>query len=469
VLPELAALEGVIEGEVVLPGSPGYERARRPAWAQYENVRPEAVVRCRTPTDVSEAIAVARHLGLETATRSGGHCFAGRSSTKGLVIDVSPMCSVSLADRIATVAAGACLGDIYGRLELHGLTIAAGSCPSVGIAGLTLGGGLGIMGRRYGLTSDQLLEAQVVLADGRVVDCDEHRHEDLFWALRGAGAGHLGVVTRFAFRAIPAQELTCFQLVWPHASAAALLQVWQSWAPRAPNEIAASLLMNASGNPERQPTVTLFGAMLDTESQTERSLNELIAGAGTEPTAAVLEHLAFAAARRYLAEHAPAVERLHLTPAGKQTPALVYNKSEFFRQPLPHEAIRALIDHFTAARVSGQTRELDFTPWGGAYNRVHPNATAFVHRNEHFLLKHAVTLDHDASTQQRDDAREWLARSWALVHPHGSGGVFPNFPDPDLADSPRAYHGANYDRIASVKTKYDPDNVFRAEKRLAIS
>jgi FAD/FMN-containing dehydrogenase len=166
---ELAVLDASIEGEVILPDSPTYGSVTKPAWVQYENVRPEAVVRCRTPTDVAESIAVARRLGWEVAPRGGGHCFAGRSATRGLLIDLSEMSSVVASDGIATVGAGARLGEIEAGLARDELAIPAGSCPAVGIAGLTLGGGLGILGRTYGLTSDQLVQARVVLADGRIV------------------------------------------------------------------------------------------------------------------------------------------------------------------------------------------------------------------------------------------------------------------------------------------------------------
>ncbi|HEX5974688.1 MAG TPA: BBE domain-containing protein, partial [Rubrobacteraceae bacterium] len=147
-------------------------------------------------------------------------------------------------------------------------------------------------------------------------------------------------------------------------------------------------------------------------------------------------------------------------------PELVFVKSEFFREPLPPEAIAALVDAFGRGQASGQTRELDFTPWGGAYNRTPPEATAFVHRSERFLLKHAVALGRDASRRERDAGRDWLARSWAIVHPRGSGGVFPNFPDPDLGDWERAYHGINYEHLTRVKASYDPEHVFRFHQSL---
>jgi FAD/FMN-containing dehydrogenase len=456
---EFAALEASIEGEVILPDSPQYESVTKPAWVQYENVRPEAVVRCRTPTDVAESIALARRLGWEVAPRGGGHCFAGRSATRGLVIDLSEMGSVVASDGIATVGAGARLGEVEAGLASDALAIPAGSCPTVGIAGLTLGGGLGILGRKYGLTSDQLVQAQVVLANGRVVECDERRDEGLFWALRGAGAVQFGVVTSFVFRTVSAPAMTCFKLRWPHAKASALLEVWQSWAPSAPDELAASLLLNVPADPQEPLTTTLFGASIGAKSETERMLDEFVVRAGLDPTFASIEHLVYSAAKRYLWDNAPGAESSAVGSAGAEPrPALAFSKSEFFRRELPREAIAALVDRLAAGRAPGQARELDFTPWGGAYTRLAPEATAFPHRRERFLLKHAVGLDTAASVQRRDAAHDWLKRSWELVHPWGSGGVFPNFAEPGLTDLATAYYGANRKRLLRIKAQYDAEN-----------
>jgi FAD/FMN-containing dehydrogenase len=188
------ALQRAIDGDVVLPGAPEYEWVGKPVMARFEHLRPAAVVRCATPADVAATLAVARGRRLPTAIRSGGHSVAGRSATEGIVLDVTPMSSVSVSDGTATVGAGARLGRLYDSLNEHGVTFPAGCGPCVGIAGLTLGGGLGILGRKHGLTCDHLLAAQVVLADGRVVDCDQQHDGELFWALRGAGGGNFGVV-----------------------------------------------------------------------------------------------------------------------------------------------------------------------------------------------------------------------------------------------------------------------------------
>jgi FAD/FMN-containing dehydrogenase len=468
--PDWSALQRAIAGEVVLPGSPDYESVRKPVITRFQDARPQVVVLCRTPADVSEAISLARRSGLKTATRSGGHCFAGHSSTSGMVIDVSPMRSVSVSEGVATVGAGARLGEVYAALAEHGLTIPAGCGPSVGIAGLTLGGGLGILGRKYGLTSDQLLAAQVVLADGRVIECDDHRNGDLFWALRGAGGGNFGVVAYLTFRTIPAPDATAFHLLWPHTQAAALIDAWQAWAPTAPDELAASLLAVASGDVVRPPLVNLFGAMLGTESDTTELLEEVVARVGADPISAFHKEMSYRHIKRYLAELGDEMagddqfgETLQGEPSQQGHP---YSKSEFFGRPLPMEAIVALVENFQKERVADQSRELDFTPWGGGYNRVPTDATAFAHRDELFLLKHAVVVDPDASAASLSAARLWLARSWASTHPWGSGGVYPNFPDPDLEDWAHAYHGANFERLVRVKGRYDPDDFFSFQQSL---
>ncbi len=386
------------------------------------------VLPCRSPAEVAETIRLARDTGQHLVPRGGGHCFAGRSTTGGIILDTRPMRSVSVDGDVATIGAGALLGDIYDTLGER--TIPAGCGPTVGIAGLTLGGGLGILGRQHGLTCDSLLAAQVVLADGRIVDCAEDRHGDLFWALRGAGGGQFGVVTSLTFRTVPAPTLTAFHLRWPKAEATKVIEAWTAAAPDASDALAASLLVTAN-------TVNLFGATQGPRSE----VDDLI---GISPETASFEQLSFRDTKRYLSE----VGELWAEPG------VTLSKSEFFAGPLPNDAVAALVDHLSDG--PGQARELDFTPMGGAYNRVPARATAFAHRDARFLLKHAVTVE-----SEQDTARRWLDRSWATVRPWGTGGVYPNFPDPYLADWASAYHGVNHDRLRAVKAEYDPRGFFR--------
>jgi FAD/FMN-containing dehydrogenase len=454
---EWDALQGAIAGDVVLPGSPTYDEVRLPPIARFHQVRPQAVVRCATPADVAETISVAGRAGLQLVARSGGHCFAGHSSTGGVVVDVTPMRSVSASDGVATVGAGTRLGELYDALAAQDRTVAGGCGPTVGIAGLTLGGGLGILGRTYGLTCDQLLAAQVVLADGRVVDCDDHHDQELLWALRGAGGGNFGVVTSLVLGTVPAPAATSFHLVWPHRSAGAVLGAWQAWAPAAPDAMAASLLLTASGDADQPPVVNVFGAMLGSRSDTAQLLEGLVARAGSDPASAAWRHASYRETKRHLAEHGPGEDR----PDGH-----AFSKSEFFARALPADAVAGLVEQLQRGRRPGQSRELDFTPWGGAYNRVRPDASAFVHRDARFLLKHAVVVDPDASDAERQAAGAWLSRSWASVHRWGTGGAYQNFPDPDLQDWARAYYGSNLQRLLRVKARYDPGGFFRFPQSL---
>jgi FAD/FMN-containing dehydrogenase len=456
-----SALERSIDGEVALPGSPAYEAAHRTFNARFRQVVPQAVVSCATPQDVAGAISFARRNDVEMAARGGGHSFAGHSTTRGLVIDLSPMRSVTLSGNVATIGAGARLGDVYEVLERDGVAIPAGTCPSVGVAGLTLGGGLGILGRTYGVTSDYLAGAEIVLADGRRVTCDEDREQDLFWALRGGGAGSLGVVTSFVFRTVPAPEATNVHLSWPFADAASAIEAWQSWAPNGPDELAASLKVTSTAEVDRPPSIDVYASVIGTTAVVSDVLDELVARVGSDPVSSSQEPLPFAETRRFWAELGAEGDAPHVPPQTSQVePVFLFTKSEFLQRPLPLEGIRALVEAFGRDRAPGESRELDFMPWAGAYNRVPSGATAFVHRDELFQLKHSVVVQRDATASQREAARRAVTHLWGSVHPWGSGRVFQNFADSDLPVWSEAYYGPNLSRLLAVKERYDPVNVF---------
>ena len=461
-------LQRAIDGRVVLPNSPDYGSAHKPEMVRFHHVLPEAVVLCASPADVAATIAHARQHRIQMAIRGGGHSVAGRSATDGLVLDVTPLNAVSVEDGMATVGSGARLGALLDALQPYGLTIPAGSSHSVGIAGLTLGGGIGDLGRKHGLTCDHLLRAQLVLADGQIVECDEHENEDLFWGLRGAGSGNFGVVTSFVFNTVPALPATVFHLVWPLSRADDLVRAWLGWAPIGPDELDATLRLSAAGGGERPPLVDLFGSVGGSDADAAGLLDELVTRAGVEPVSASRRHVSYREAKRYLDGIAPAGDWPEEAPPPPPPSAeRVFTKSEFFRRSLPGETIAALVDHLLHGLVAGQSREVAFMPWGGAYNRVGAGATAFVHREELFIVQHLLILDPDADTTGHGAGQDWLKRSWALVHPWGSGGVYPNFPDPELEDWARAYYGQNYERLLHVKAKYDPNGFFRFHQSLS--
>jgi FAD/FMN-containing dehydrogenase len=371
-VPDLAELRAALDGELFSPDSPGYEALRRSANAARPDVRPRLVVACRSVSDVVAAVAYAAATGDRIVPRGGGHCFAGRSSTNGIVLDMSALDGISVADdRIATIQAGARLGPVYAALHAYGLTLPAGCGPTVGIAGLTLGGGIGLIGRKHGLTCDHLVGAQVVLADGSVVECDKDRERDLFWALRGAGGGQFGVVTSLRFDTIPEPTTTRVEAHWSGIEFAALVAAWQAWAPDAPDELTVNLTLAAE--PGGPVLATLFGAATLDERPTRELLRDF-SGRACVP---------------------PAIERV------------------------------------TEPRATGR-RQLTFTAMGGAYNEVAGDATAFAHRGERFLLEHVadqadpwvdrswVTAHADASGRVYPNFPDLGLDDWAAAYHAGN-------------------------------------------------
>lgn len=461
----LADLEGLIDGEVIVRGS--IRPDERPFNARYDAVTAEAIVRCASEGDVAETIAFIRRHDLDSAARSGGHCFAGRSTTTGVVIDVSLIRAVTVTDGVIPVGAGAVLGEVYSATIPHGCTIPGGTCPSVGVAGLTLGGGLGILGRTYGLTSDRLVGARIVLADGRTLACDEHHDAALFWALRGGGTGSFGVVTELTFDPVPTPATTNIRLVWPSHAASVLATAWMQWSPGAPDALSASLLMSAGPDPDEEPTIEVVGTLLQVGLDARGLVDGLVASAGSDPSSVVIEDLSYEDSVRSWA--ARAGEQLDEPRATATARAIHLVKSEFFAEPLPLEATSALVERLIDDRVQGQARGLDFSPWGGAYNRVPADATAFVHRDASFWIKHESTVAPESGPDVVGAARSWVDGSWNAVHGWGTGGVFPNFADPDLQDWGHAYYGSNFERLCRIKARYDPQNLFRSRQSLPVA
>ena len=333
-------------------------------------------------------------------------------------------------DGIATIGAGALLGEVYAALHVHGRTLPGGCGPTVGIAGLTLGGGIGLLGRQHGLTCDRLLGAQVVLTDGSVVDCDHHREPDLFWGLRGAGGGQFGVVTSLRFDTVAEPTATRVEAHWTHWALPELVSAWQAWAPDAPDELTVNLTLVSE--PGAAVRATLFGAATLDEGSTRRLLGEFTDRAGAARTLELRPGLPYHQLKSTFADPRDQPERVRRL------------RSEFFSRSMGSGTLASLLARLGAERATGR-REITFTAMGGAYNRVAEDATAFAHRSERFLLEHIA-----------EAADPWVDGSWATAHADGSGRVYPNFPDPALGDWATAYHAGNHARLAAVKNAYDP-------------
>jgi len=417
--------------------------------------------------DVATSIAFARERGIAFAARCGGHSYGGYSVCEGLVIDVSPMAAVRpRSDGTATVGAGATSIDVAAGLASDGVIVPGGTCGSVGIAGLTMGGGQGVTGRRFGLTCDSLRGATVVTADGRTIRCDDSTNADLFWALRGGGGGNFGVATSFTFTTHPLDRVTLFGLSWPWSKAPDVLDAWQSWAPSAPPDLWSSCRVRWI--PSSGAGVSVGGAWTGAPSAMTRILDGFVADVGAAPTTRTASTMAYLDAALSLAGcGGRSVSQCRLTtksPAGVLPRQAALARSDFFDRPMS-SSVRDRVLSLVEARgadpaLSHQAGGVLLDAWGGAIAHAAPAATALPHRNASFLAQEFVTFQTAPSDELLHANHSWLGRLWTALRPAVSGFAYVNYIDPALVDWQHAYYGDNLARLIRVKRAYDPDDAF---------
>ena len=420
--PDLAALQRRIAGTVVAPGAAGYDAARLLYSPRFDGTHPLAVVYCESAADVSRTILWARLSKVPIAARSGGHSYAGYSTTPGVVIDVSRLASITVNAASGTVGigAGARLMDVYRELAARGLTIPAGSCPSVGIAGLALGGGVGFAGRKLGLTCDNLRSFTMVTADGVVRPCNAQRNPDLFWACRGGGGGNFGVATRFTFTTHPVSTATIFRAGWSWSDAARVVDAWQRWAPNAPDELFSLLSLEATDSGGTH--VGSSGQFFGTSSQLQALLAPFFA-AGATPVTLDLRTLPYLDAMLLWAGCSEALHCRLGDGVGRSTFAA---KSDYATTPLSSAGIDTLVGAIEARAAAPARASVLLDAYGGVINRVPKAATAFVHRDALFSFQYIAGWD-PPTVRPGGIRRQLLASEHA--HGHASACVRPGVPE----------------------------------------
>jgi FAD/FMN-containing dehydrogenase len=452
---------------VVLPADETYAEARALANLEFSVTRPQAIVHCRSAEDVAEAIRFAQAFGLSAVPRSGGHSFAGFSTSTGLVIDVSWMNAVTVGDGLVRSEAGTQIVDLYDHTLPRGLAVPTGWCPTVGIAGLALGGGLGLEGRRYGLTVDHMVYAEVVLADGRIVRCDEQHDPELFWALRGGGGGNFGIVTELGFRPVEVDAMTNYALSWDWPDAVAVLDGWQQWAVSTPDGMTPVLTVELEdAAPGAQPRLTVHGAWLERPADLKPLLERLVKLVGRDPASSSQETVPYAdGIKHWFGCDGMTTAECHTVGHNPEAKlprvAFARARGNFCTASVPTEGVAALLTAFDAQRRAGQMRNLDFLTLGGAINRVPADATAFVHRNSRYYLGFAVGMMEEVPEVEQQAATDWVDHCWAELQNWSAPYTYQNFVDPQLTDWRERYYGANYDRLARVRAVYDPHRFFR--------
>lgn len=467
--PDWNTLAGGVSGELYRPGSAGYAQAKLTENPLYDDSTPLAVLSAASVADVVAAVRFASAFDVPLALRSGGHSYPGYSAGGGdstgmppsLVIDSRRMAAVTLnGDDSVTVGAGASLAQVYGVLGDAGRALPGGSCATVGITGLTLGGGVGVLARAYGLTCDALTEVRIVTADGVDRRVSATSDEDLFWACRGGGGGHLGVVTSLTFTTVPAPGVTMFFLSWPMANAAAVIAAWQDWAPTADARLWSTVKLLGGTRHPSGPQLTVSGTWIGDGRELAVQLAPLLAPAGAAPSVRQAVTRGYRdAMMRYAGCAGVPVARCTTGPGGVLTRQPSANTSHIANDRLTAAGIADLLARVQAAQsVPGMIEGgISLDALGGTVAAVGPDATAFVHRRALASVQYTSTFAVGAAPGPYYD---YVRGFRAAMVPHWGDGAYVNYADASLNHPAQSYFGDNAARLAAVAATYDPAGLF---------
>jgi hypothetical protein len=444
-----------LRGQVIEPQDPHYDEARS-LYNGMIDKRPRLIARCANAADVMAAVNFGRESRLPIAIRCGGHNGPGLASVNdGLVIDLSMMKGVRVDPdaRTARVDAGCTQGDVDHATHAFGLAVPAGIISTTGIAGLTLSGGHGYLTRKYGLTIDNLIGADVVLADGTFVTASKEKNSDLFWALRGGG-GNFGVVTSFLFQLHPVTSVFGGPIAWDQKHARTIMQRYRDFLPGAPEDLGAFLglktVLSSAPFPNEhwgKRICLLMSCYNGPEEEGRKTLAPLL-DALPEPWFNWMGTMPY-----------PAVQSMFdgLYPKGMQW----YWRGDFVKS-LPDAAIDAHLEQ--AAKTPSELSLMHLYPIDGAVHRMGKEETAWNCRDATWSM---VIAGIDPNPQKAGAVTRWTKAYWEAVHPFDLGGAYPNFMMDDEGDARiKATYGDNYARLAIAKKKYDPANLFRVNQNI---
>jgi FAD binding domain/Berberine and berberine like len=441
------------EGELIAPTDPSYDGARALFNAMIDK-RPAMIARCARPEDVASAIAFARRHDVPLAVRGGGHNGGGLGSVDdGIVVDLSLMRSVSVdsESRTVRVGGGCTWGEVDAATHEHGLAVPCGVIASTGVGGLTLGGGLGHLTRGYGLTIDNLLGAEVVLADGQHVRANAHENQELFWAVRGGG-GNFGVVTEFTFQAHAVSDVVGGPTFWPIEQAGEVLAAYREFLPSLPRNATGFFCFHtvppAPPFPEEIHMRLVCGivwCIVGSDEEAERAM---------APMLAVGSPLMHGVGRMPLPALNSAFDGLY--GPGDQW----YWRADFVNE-IPDEAIARNAEW--SERMPTWKSGSHIYPIDGAAHDVGPDETPWAYRDTRWAQ---VIIGVDPDPASAPALRDWTTSYWEALHPYSAGGAYVNFMMDEGQARVKATYGDNYERLARAKATYDPANVFRVNQNI---
>jgi FAD/FMN-containing dehydrogenase len=434
-----------VQGTLARPGDASYDQVRLLQNPRYDGQKPLAVLTVADADDVATGLRFAQDNDLPIAVRSGGHSYPGWSGggrPRALVLDCRSLSQVRLDGAVASIGAGATLAPVYDAIGNAGRAIAGGSCATVGVGGLTLGGGVGVLTRAMGLTCDAVRSMQVVTADGKVRTASADEEPDLYWALRGGGGGHLGVVTSFDFTTQEAPTVNTVYLEWPFSAAKQVIGTWQGWAPEADPRLWSTLKALGGESHPGEPTLLLSGTWTGPTDGFNAQLARL------------LDHVPAPSAR---STHTRSYRDQMAAFAGSGARESFAATSHVAYDALTAAGIDHLLDQVRAAQDSGlQEAGVSIDALGGKVRDLSPDDTAFVHREALATVQYTATFPPGTGA----DADSYVRGFRAAMLPHWGDHAYVNYADPTIEGYQDAYFGANADRLAQTRTTYDPDGFF---------
>ncbi len=455
-------LASQFQGELLLPDSEHFDRLRKAANARYDEVVPALIMRCKNASDVQLAVNFVRNFALPFVVRSGGHSYTGLSSTQGVLIDVGLMQQIELVGDIAIIGSGAKLGDVYATLGRHHRSIPAGSCASVGIAGLVQGGGLGVADRRYGLSCDALQSIDIVTADGELRHCSAIEHADLFWALRGGGGGQFGIVTQLQMQTFPTAPVRNYIGRYPLKHGLQVLQNWQLWLSELPDDIwsQATIWFNGQQNePEIQIRACAIGEPLLLTRHWQQ-LEQRLIGIWSELDMQDHQYLDFMLTDCAGLEM-PQCKLPNQDEAGVLKRVAMAGSSDIFSRYLHTAALKTLLREIEKRHQNGHRGGVMLTAMGGAIQKLKHDDTAFAHRQAVLSAQYLMSGPVGSPESLLQEGAVWVNRMRHLMKTWSSGGAYLNYTDALLKNWQQAYYGDHYARLQQIKGRYDPKQLFR--------
>lgn len=434
-----------LTGRIIEQGAPDYEEARSSYNSRFSKY-PKLIVYCQVPEDAMNAIQWVRIHKIPFRVRCGGHSYEAFSLLDGgLVIDVSELLHIEIDKEAGTarIGAGFRLKPLYEALWKQGVTIPGGTCPSVGISGLSLGGGYGFLSRLYGMTCDTILEIELVDSRGKLVHANDSMRSDLFWACRGGGGGSFGIVTSITFQVHPIGDVAHYSMAWDFADLEKVVTHWQSWAPHTDSRLTSNLNLPSP----KQGDIVSNGLFVGLEKElrsTVRSLQEAVPP------------------KKITFRSSSWVEAIRRLGGGEIQHVKFKNSSAYAYTPFTGEAIDTLERNLQQA--PGPSNMVSFVAYGGAIGQIPPDSTAFVHRKALFVMQYQTYWEQDELALRNI---EWVEQFRESMLPY-THGAYCNYCDSLISDWPNLYFGVNIARLKHIKQAYDPENLFRFEQSIPL-